>query len=245
MKKFNVFLIKKTYEEERREVQIMKQWTETIGEERVLKIENPKACIDVMLGAISISSGNRSLDTYLEDMKVRGQTSKRIEEVAKALKSYSVKISDYKSKKDDLLNSNKIYNNNLIKNSISKLDENSSVSLNELIPNLKIEPENESQKEPEIDETKLRSDLIAMKNIFRNEIPEHLLCPITSEIFIDPVMTCDGHTYERAAIEKWLERHHTSPQTNLNLDNKSLISNFVIKQLVKAFYEENLDKLKK
>ena len=232
MKKFNVFLIKKTYEEERREIQIMKQWTDTIGEERVLKIENPKACIDIMLGAISISSGNRSLDTYIEDMKVRGQTSERIQEVAKALSCYSVKIANYKRKKDDSLNSINI-NNDLIKN-----------NNNEFIPNLKIEPKNLANKEPDIDDMKLRSDLIAMKNIFKMEVPEHLLCPITSEIFVDPVMTCDGHTYERVAIEKWLEKHFTSPQTNLNLENKSLISNYVIKQLVKAFYVENFDKLK-
>ncbi len=99
---------------------------------------------------------------------------------------------------------------------------------------------NEQDKET----VKLREDLIAMKNIFKNEIPEDLLCPITSDIFVDPVMTCDGHTYERKAIEAWFVKHNTSPQTNLTLMSKTLIPNYVIKQLVKAFYEENLDKIK-
>ena len=29
----------------------------------------------------------------------------------------------------------------------------------------------------------------------------------------DPVMACDGHTYERAAIEAWLSASPTSPKT--------------------------------
>ena len=29
------------------------------------------------------------------------------------------------------------------------------------------------------------------------------LCPITQEVMADPVMTADGHTYEREAIEQW------------------------------------------
>ena len=29
------------------------------------------------------------------------------------------------------------------------------------------------------------------------------LCPITQEVMTDPVLTSDGHTYERDAIEHW------------------------------------------
>ena len=28
-------------------------------------------------------------------------------------------------------------------------------------------------------------------------------CPITQDIMTDPVLTVDGHSYERAAIEEW------------------------------------------
>ncbi len=31
-------------------------------------------------------------------------------------------------------------------------------------------------------------------------------CPITQELPVDAVTAQDGHTYERAAIEDWLER---------------------------------------
>jgi len=43
-----------------------------LGEERVLKMNNPKACVDVMLGAIAITSGARTLEGYINDMKERG-----------------------------------------------------------------------------------------------------------------------------------------------------------------------------
>lgn len=30
-------------------------------------------------------------------------------------------------------------------------------------------------------------------------------CPISCMIFVDPVITADGHTYERSEIERWLK----------------------------------------
>ena len=35
---------------------------------------------------------------------------------------------------------------------------------------------------------------------------------------IDPVQGNDGHTYEREAIENWLSRNKTSPQTREFMD---------------------------
>jgi hypothetical protein len=34
-------------------------------------------------------------------------------------------------------------------------------------------------------------------------IPDDYLCPITQEIMLDPVITEDGETYERKAIQDW------------------------------------------
>jgi ankyrin repeat protein len=58
-----------------------------------------------------------------------------------------------------------------------------------------------------------------------NEISEKYLCSITSQVMIDPVIAADGHTYEREAIEKWLEAHDTSPKTNEALEDKKLRTN--------------------
>ena len=40
------------------------------------------------------------------------------------------------------------------------------------------------------------------------------MCPLTLDVFKDPVIIRDGHTYERAAIQSWLERNHKSPLTD-------------------------------
>ena len=44
-------------------------------------------------------------------------------------------------------------------------------------------------------------------------IRDEFLCPITHELLRDPVVACDGHTYEKADIEKWLRSRNTSPMT--------------------------------
>lgn len=41
------------------------------------------------------------------------------------------------------------------------------------------------------------------------------LCPITRELMTDPVVDPDGNSYERSAIENWLQEHSTSPIVNL------------------------------
>jgi len=58
-----------------------------------------------------------------------------------------------------------------------------------------------------------------------------LECPITGDMFVDPVMTSDGQTYERSAIERWFAGgHRTSPATGLRLDSMSLIPNIAIRK---------------
>ena len=42
---------------------------------------------------------------------------------------------------------------------------------------------------------------------------DYFSCPITLSKMSDPVVTSDGQTYERTAIEDWLKTHDTSPLT--------------------------------
>jgi len=58
------------------------------------------------------------------------------------------------------------------------------------------------------------------------------LCPITREVMTNPVIAADGFTYERSAIERWLETKGTSPQTNLALPSKQLIPNHSLKSMI-------------
>jgi TPR repeat protein len=67
-------------------------------------------------------------------------------------------------------------------------------------------------------------------------------CPITQGIMIEPVITADGNTYERLAIQQWLEKHDTSPKTNLPLTHKHLVPNLAMKQQIEELVlSETLD----
>jgi hypothetical protein len=61
-----------------------------------------------------------------------------------------------------------------------------------------------------------------MQSSVEREIKEgDLICPITHECFVDPVIVSDGHVYEREAITRWIRQNGTSPFTRqqLSLDD--------------------------
>jgi hypothetical protein len=64
------------------------------------------------------------------------------------------------------------------------------------------------------------------------QVPEYLVCPISFELFVDPVVCMDGQTYERAAIEEWLVDHDTSPLTNVILPSKVVVPNYALLQAI-------------
>jgi len=79
---------------------------------------------------------------------------------------------------------------------------------------------------------------IARLRLRRGDVPEDLRCPLTLELFCDPVSAADGHTYERVAIEEWLSTgSRTSPSTGQPLQSTALIPQQTMKKLVCAFME--------
>ncbi|CAF2265566.1 unnamed protein product [Rotaria magnacalcarata] len=69
-----------------------------------------------------------------------------------------------------------------------------------------------------------------------------LKCPITCELFREPVTGQDGHTYERDAIIAWLQKNGTSPITREPMTIDSLRPNHVVKQLVDEFKSSSSQK---
>ena len=53
----------------------------------------------------------------------------------------------------------------------------------------------------------------------------------------DPVIALDGHTYERSAMEQWLEHHTFSPKTGEELGGQTLIPNHVVKIMIEEWNE--------
>ena len=66
------------------------------------------------------------------------------------------------------------------------------------------------------------------------EPPAHFLCAITQDVMTDPVITADGHTYEREAIEKWLKEKMTSPKTGRRLSHPHLVTNWLVRSMLES-----------
>ncbi len=48
---------------------------------------------------------------------------------------------------------------------------------------------------------------------------------------------CKGHTYERSAVELWLALHSTSPLTNSELPDRTLVPNHALRGAIAEFLE--------
>ncbi|XP_059637708.1 putative E3 ubiquitin-protein ligase LIN-1 [Cornus florida] len=73
--------------------------------------------------------------------------------------------------------------------------------------------------------------------------PKDFVCPITSQIFCDPVTLETGQTYERKAIEEWMKRGNTTcPITRQPLSATMLPkTNYVLKRLITSWKEQHPD----
>ncbi|GAA0173279.1 hypothetical protein Leryth_000819 [Lithospermum erythrorhizon] len=72
------------------------------------------------------------------------------------------------------------------------------------------------------------------------EVPDHLCCKITMEIFRDPVITPSGVTYERAVILEHLQKvGKFDPVTRDPLYPSQLVPNLALKEAVDAFLDRH------
>ena len=71
-------------------------------------------------------------------------------------------------------------------------------------------------------------------------VPPSFLCPITMDLMREPVTCADGHSYERAAIERWLEKgHRTSPSTGAELPHKTLTPNHTMRKTIEEWRDQH------
>jgi uncharacterized protein YfaP (DUF2135 family) len=64
---------------------VLAQWGSVIPAEHILRVGDPKAIVDVLLGALAIADGKIDLDTYLKDMRELGSAAEHAVEVERAL----------------------------------------------------------------------------------------------------------------------------------------------------------------
>ena len=85
----------------------------------------------------------------------------------------------------------------------------------------------------------LEANVSEMHEAKMPRVPASFKCPITHRRMKDPVMTSDGYTFERRAIERWFARERTSPLTGKPVSSKQLIPNRLIKTMIAEFLEDS------
>ncbi|KAH9762403.1 RING-type E3 ubiquitin transferase [Citrus sinensis] len=103
------------------------------------------------------------------------------------------------------------------------------------------------QKQPIFVESSCSPDHLIMADadnppgIGKHTPPKDFVCPITTHIFDDPVTLETGQTYERRAIQEWIERGNSScPITRQKLSSTKLPkTNYVLKRLIASWQEQN------
>jgi U-box domain/RNA-binding, Nab2-type zinc finger len=71
------------------------------------------------------------------------------------------------------------------------------------------------------------------------EPPREYMCPISAELMVDPVLSTLGYTYERAAIEVWLNQRGTEPYSRQRMTSEQLVPNRVAKDLIEKWRAEH------
>ena len=71
-------------------------------------------------------------------------------------------------------------------------------------------------------------------------VPTHFLCPISLDMMRDPVTAPTGITYDRASVEGWLERgHSTCPVTARRLRLEELVPNHATRRVIQEWCVAN------
>ena len=237
--KFNIFHLRKKFEDENKEKGMYKQWSDTIGTERVLEVNSPKACIDVILGAIAITTGARTLEEYVTDMITRGQTNERIKEVTQALILYNTKLNN-----GDCwpVRNEKFVDNTYNSSNLSNLQGNNQEINNQTnysAINLIVQTYKSSDNVYSNDKIELRERLRKIYKDVGDSVPQDFICPLTQEIFVDPVMTSDGTTFENYVITKILARlGNICPIKGTGLESSNLLPNVVMRKIINDFSQK-------
>ncbi|KAK9853078.1 hypothetical protein WJX84_005165 [Apatococcus fuscideae] len=66
--------------------------------------------------------------------------------------------------------------------------------------------------------------------------PALLRCPLTKEVFRNPVIAKDGRTFERSALLSWWTNHETFPYSNKTAYDRTLLPNAALRAAITALY---------
>ena len=73
--------------------------------------------------------------------------------------------------------------------------------------------------------------------------PPEFHCPICYDVMVDPVSDTNGNTYERSAIEDWINRNGTSPLTRAVLTLADLRPNRSLRDMIETAHKQKAAEL--
>lgn len=80
-------------------------------------------------------------------------------------------------------------------------------------------------------------DLIDEAAALNQSHPPSFYCPISKQCMHDPVVLCDGHSYERRHIEQWLQEHDTSPVCGAQLEKGCIYPNHALRNAIEEYFQ--------
>lgn len=74
----------------------------------------------------------------------------------------------------------------------------------------------------------------------KQELPDYFTCPLTKQLFIDPVLLPSGQSYDRTALLAYFQTNgYADPNTSVVVDPKLLFPNTTLKKAVSDFLDRN------
>mmetsp|Transcript_19250 Transcript_19250/g.36398 ORF Transcript_19250/g.36398 Transcript_19250/m.36398 type:complete len:206 (-) Transcript_19250:45-662(-) len=70
-------------------------------------------------------------------------------------------------------------------------------------------------------------------------VPQEFICPLTLDIMVEPLLSREGHNYDREAILSWVADNGTSPLTRAPLRPSQLLRNRALETKIGYFLEQN------
>ena len=74
----------------------------------------------------------------------------------------------------------------------------------------------------------------------KQELPDYFTCPLTHQLFIDPVLLPSGQSYDRVALTAFFQTNgYLDPASSAVVDPKLLFPNTTLKKAVSDFLDHN------
>ena len=90
----------------------------------------------------------------------------------------------------------------------------------------------ELEKNPDIPISKINKKKL---EFFKEKFYDALTCPISLDIFKEPVIVSSGHTYEKEYIMKIINDKSNDPLTRQPLNNEIIVRNYLVNKLIIEF----------